>query len=53
VGHLWGRYIEIATGLDKVTFADIHAYQSVMGVKLTPLEVRAIIKIDNERRKND
>lgn len=50
--HLWARYLEIITGrTSPITYADIDAYQRVIGVNLLPLEIRTILKIDAERHK--
>jgi hypothetical protein len=52
MSHLWSRYLEILAGRqDRITYADLDAYERVTGVKLLPFEARTIMSIDATRHK--
>lgn len=43
--HWYYRFMEMRRG-ERITFQDIYAYEQVMGIKLTPIEVSAILEMD-------
>lgn len=49
--ELWDIFIELHHSRDSmggpIRFVDIHAYESVVGIKLAPWELRAIRAADN------
>lgn len=43
--HWYYRFMELRRG-DGITYQDLYAYEQVLGVKLTPIEVSAIMAMD-------
>jgi len=47
---LWELYIDAASGVERLTYADLHAYQQITGVELTPMEARLLLTIDKNKK---